>query len=64
MKYKYDAKTDALYITLRTGAYDKSKKITESMLVDVTKDGKILAIEILDASKNIEQFDPKRLFTA
>lgn len=64
MKYTYDAKIDALYIKVRSGKYEKSKKITADLLVDVTKDGKVLAIEILDASKNIEQFNPKQLFTS
>ncbi len=63
MKYTYDAKTDGLYISLRSGKYDKTKKITDSLLVDVSRDGKVLAIEILEASKNIEKFNPKSIPT-
>ena len=53
MKIKYDSKVDALYIHLSNGKYNQSKKITDSVLVDLTKSGKVLGIEILDASENI-----------
>lgn len=61
MKVKYDLQTDALYIDLSSGKYDKTKKITESILVDLTKTGKVIGIEILDASTNIQKFDPTNL---
>lgn len=60
MKIKYDSKIDALYIDFAEGLYDKSKKITDSIVVDLTKEGKVLGIEILDASENIQKFDPVR----
>jgi len=58
MKVKYDPKVDALYIDLSSGKYEKTKKITDAILVDVTKEGKVLGIEILDATKNIKHFNP------
>ena len=58
MKVKYDPKTDALYIDLANGTYEKTKKVTDSILVDMTKKGKVLGIEILDASENIKHFNP------
>lgn len=61
MKVKYDSQIDALYIDLSSGKYDKTKKITESILVDLTKTGKVIGIEILDASTNIQKFDPTNL---
>ena len=61
MEVKYDKKTDALYINLNDGKYDRTKKVTESILVDVTKSGKVLGIEILDVSENIKSFDPEEL---
>lgn len=60
MKINYDPKVDALYIDLSPGKYDRTKKITDSILVDVTKTGKVLGIEILDASENIAHFNPKK----
>ncbi|MBI4991383.1 DUF2283 domain-containing protein [Candidatus Gottesmanbacteria bacterium] len=61
MKVKYDSKIDALYIDLSEGKYEKTKKITDSILVDLTHEGKVLGIEILDASENIKHFDPQEL---
>ena len=61
MKVKYDPKIDALYIDLRDGKYDRTKKVTDEILVDVSKEGKVLGIEILDASENIKHFDPREL---
>lgn len=61
MKLSYDAKTDSLSIDLATGKYFQTRKITESILVDFTKEGKVLGIEILDASENITHFDPTGL---
>jgi len=58
MKIKYDKVTDSLYIDLNRGVYEKSRKITESVVVDVSKEGKVLGIEILEASRTIAQFDP------
>ncbi len=63
VKIRYDSKIDALYIDLAQGKYDKSKKITESIVVDLTNSGKVLGIEILDASENIQQFDPSNLIS-
>lgn len=58
MNIRYDPKADALYIDLAKGTYDISKKITDCIMVDVTKTGKVLGIEILDASETIPLFDP------
>lgn len=53
MKITYDKKVDAMYIRLKKGSYDHSKKVTDDILVDVSNKGEILGLEILDASKNI-----------
>lgn len=60
MKIQYDSKIDAVYIELAKGKYDISREISDSVVVDEDKNGKILVIEILDATKNIEAFDPKK----
>ena len=56
---KYDKKIDVVYIELAKGKYEVSRKISDSIVVDEDKKGKVLGIEILDASKNISAFDPK-----
>lgn len=58
MNIKYDPNVDAVYIDLAKGRYDVSKKITDRIVVDLTKSGKVLGIEILDASETIPAFDP------
>lgn len=61
MKITYDKKVDAMYIKLRTGHYDHSKKVTEDILVDVSKKGEVLGLEILDASKNVGKIKPEKI---
>lgn len=61
MKIHYDPKMDAVYIELAKGIYEVSREISSSVVVDEDKKGKILGIEILDATKNIEAFDPKKI---
>ncbi len=57
---QYDSKADAMYIELANGKYSRTRKISDSILVDEDTKGKILGIEILDARKNIQAFDPHR----
>lgn len=59
MKVRYDPKVDAVYIELAKGVYKESRKISDSIIVDEDKKGKVLGIEILDAKKNIKAFNPK-----
>lgn len=59
MKIHYDPKVDAVYIDLAKGKYEVSREISDSIVVDEDKNGKVLGIEILDASENIPAFDPK-----
>ena len=58
MKLRYDPKVDAIYIELAKGKYNRTKKASDSILVDEDVKGKILGIEILDAKENITAFDP------
>ena len=56
MKIHYDPKADAAYIELAKGKYEVSREISESVVVDEDKNGKILGVEVLDVSK---VFGPK-----
>ncbi|HUX99454.1 MAG TPA: DUF2283 domain-containing protein [Candidatus Deferrimicrobium sp.] len=58
MKIKYDSKADAIYILLQDRKYDISKEIEEGIIVDYTREGKIIGIDILKVSQKI---DPKDL---
>lgn len=61
MKINYDPKADSLFLELAKGTYDRSKKISEDILVDYNKQGKILGIEILAAKENIKSFIPGKI---
>ena len=53
MKITYDQAADAMYIKLNEKlAYESSKKISEDVLIDYSKDGKVIGLEVLSASKN------------
>lgn len=51
MKIHYDPKVDAVYIELAKGKYEVSREISDSVVVDEDKNGKILGVEVLDVSK-------------
>ena len=53
MEISYDKEADAVYIELRKGNFARNKKIDDFTIVDLDKDGHILDIELLDASKRI-----------
>lgn len=61
MKIKYDKKEDAIWIELAKGKYSKTRKISHAVLVDEDVKGKVLGIEILDATQNINAFNPARI---
>ncbi len=42
MKVTYDKKTDAVYFEFAKGDYSRSRKVSESVLVDEDKKGKVL----------------------
>ena len=47
----YDPKADAVYIELAKGKYEISREISDSVVVDEDKNGKILGVEVLDVSR-------------
>lgn len=53
MRIAYDPKADAMSIRFQEGAYEISKEIADGIVVDYTKDGRVLSIEILDVSKRM-----------
>ncbi len=61
MKFNYDPKTDSLYLELTTGAYDRSKKVSDGVVVDYNKNGKVLGIEVLAAKKNHKIFYSRKI---
>ncbi len=58
MKIRYDKEVDAMYIYVEEGKSEYSEEIGEGVIVDISKDGKVIGMEILDAS---EKFSPASL---
>jgi len=54
MKVYYDKDVDALYIELGNESPEGVIEISEGVNLDSTSEGKIVGIEILDASKKID----------
>lgn len=52
MKISYDPKVDAMYIRFKSGKYDHTKKVTDEILVDVTKSGDVLGLGISKRKKS------------
>ena len=53
VQVEYDKKADALYIWLRKAKYDISEELAENVILDLDKNGRIIGIEVLGASKNL-----------
>ena len=55
MKVSFDSKNDVMRIKFQEGEYEVSKEVEEGIIIDMTKDNKIMAIEILDVSEKIAE---------
>lgn len=53
METKYDKKIDAKYVRIKKGKIAQTKKEQDWLLFDYAKNGDVLGIEILDASKHL-----------
>jgi len=56
----YDKEEDILNVQLQEKGYWKSVELPNGIIIDITKEGKIMAIEILRASK-VFSGDAKRV---
>ena len=53
VRIESDSKADAMYIWLRKARYDISEELAENVIIDLDRRGRIIGIEVLDASKNL-----------
>ncbi len=53
MKVTYDEKADAMYIKFTEAEYEVSKELQEGIIFDMDKKGRVIGIEILDASQKL-----------
>ncbi|MFA5865916.1 MAG: DUF2283 domain-containing protein [Phycisphaerae bacterium] len=59
MKITYDMEMDVLRIRFNSTAIEESDEDKPGMILDYDKDGNIVGLEVLDASKRIE--DPRHV---
>ncbi|MGQ0684701.1 DUF2283 domain-containing protein [Bradyrhizobium sp.] len=51
MRVRIDQSADAVYLNLSDGAVSESEEVADGIVVDYDTDGRVVGIEILDASK-------------
>ena len=51
----YDPETDALTIIFRDAKISESDEVREGVIIDYDRDGKIISMEVLDASEHISE---------
>ncbi len=61
MKVHFDQQTDALYIRFSDDAVAETAEVRPGVMFDYAADGRIVAFEILDASRNVAASDMKTL---
>ena len=54
MKVIYDKETDTLSLILHTGKVAESDEPRPGLILDYDKAGRLLAVELLDASEQVE----------
>lgn len=60
MKVIFNPETDTLSIILKDEKISESDEIREGVIIDYGKDGRIVSIEIMDASEQVTE--PQRIF--
>jgi uncharacterized protein YuzE len=53
MRTTYDAKADALYVRFAETPIVESEEVSDGIVLDFDADGRIVAIEVLDARKHL-----------
>ncbi len=53
MEIKYVKDIDVLNIELQKGKFEYSEELGEGVILDISQNGEILGIEIIDASKRL-----------
>jgi uncharacterized protein YuzE len=64
MKVRYDKEIDAMYVYAEEGTPEYSEEVGEGVIIDVSIDGKVVGIEILDASEKFSPASLKKMLNA
>ena len=57
MRIEYDSEIDALYIRMQKKYVDKTVEIEEGLNLDLDKNGKLIGLEVLDATERYSLTD-------
>ena len=60
MKIDYDKETDALYIQFINEPVSETEEIDTGIIVDYSKDNRVIGIEVLNVSKKVEVLNSVR----
>lgn len=55
-RINYDSKSDIFYIVIKEGYEEKHKEVAPGIFVELDRRGKLIGVEILNASQNIGRF--------
>ena len=55
MKVNYDSRTDTLTVILRNAKVAESDESKPGIILDYDKAGNLISLEVLDASKRVEE---------
>lgn len=61
MRITYDAETDTLRVVLREVPVRESEEERSGVILDYAADGQLVAFEVLDASRRVDECDAVRL---
>lgn len=64
MKTHYDAEADALYLRFTEAKVIESEEVRPGIVFDFDAEGRIVAVEILDASEHLSSGTDLRTLTA
>ncbi|QGP91667.1 hypothetical protein MGLY_10080 [Neomoorella glycerini] len=53
MKFRYDPDADAVYIRFNDSSIYETEEISQGVLLDIDEEGKLVGLEILNASKKL-----------
>lgn len=57
MKIEYSKEADAIYVYFKEDFVEKSKETEDGIVIDFDKNGQLIGIEVLDASKRFSLAD-------